>query len=314
VIFVDLSKQDVFEYMENLYTELNERDNGYYPSNHDDFVRKSAVEKFGLPAEEIANIYDKYTKQVAKLKAIKMGRMSKKQILREMEAIVNENKEFPVKADNPESLPKIKPHLDELFESYFGLAEKIGQNGWTIPMIMGFSDLDILAQSNQEKEDFNNYFCDFYFRRKNTNFKLMIKHIGTALPGDSTKKLFAQCVENFMMENYLITVNSLVSVLEGVLASCESNKNNIWMMKVCKDQLEKVKNDKKQIRQIVWTSFANFIILLYTKSDFATEEPSDINRHWLLHGRTSTDWGKEDCLRLFNAIYTIISLLKFEGR
>lgn len=311
---MDLSKQDVFEYMENLYTELKERDKGYYPSRHDNFVKESAAEEFNLPTEEIAKIYDKYTKQAASLYIKKKGRMSKEQLLREMTAIVNENKENPFKIDNSESLPKVKSHLEEIFESYIGLAEIIGQNGWTIPMIMGFNDLDTLSQRTQTKEDFDNYFNDFYLRRKNVNFKLMVKHIGLALPSETTKKLFAQCVENFINENYLITVNSLVTLLEGVLSSCESNKNNIWMMKICKDQIEKVKIDKKQIRQIVWTSFANFITLLYTKSDFANEEPSNINRHWLLHGRTEGDWGKEDCLRLFNAIYTIISLKKFEGR
>ena len=305
---------EIFEYMENLFIEMKKADGGYFPSKHDEKVFDATACKYGMTIEKVGELYSRCKNYSSGVYLKKKGRMSKQERLREMAAIMNENKESPFVIDNPETLPVLKSDLQEIFDEYILLAEKIGQNGWTIPMVMKFSDLDSAKSGTHTKKELDALFLNFYFGKSGANFKLLVKHINNSVFIGSRKELFNQCVENFYSGNYLITINCLASILEGVLSSCDSDKTNIRMMKICREQLEKVERENKQIKKLVWTSFSNFITLLYTKSEFDKAEPLNVNRHWLLHGRTSVAWEKEDCLRLFNAIYTIVSLMKFQGR
>ena len=48
--------------------------------------------------------------------------------------------------------------------------------------------------------------------------------------------------------------------------------------------------------------------LVFEKSDFSQTEPNEINRHWLVHGRTSKVGDKLHCIRLINALSTLSNL------
>lgn len=41
------------------------------------------------------------------------------------------------------------------------------------------------------------------------------------------------------------------------------------------------------------------------KSDFTKEEPLEINRHWIEHGRTEKIYTKMDCIKVINALSTL---------
>ena len=56
-------------------------------------------------------------------------------------------------------------------------------------------------------------------------------------------------------------------------------------------------------------SYDKFIRKLYQKTDFTTEEPDNINRHWLLHGRSAFEIEELDCIRLFNAVQSLCMIV-----
>jgi len=46
-----------------------------------------------------------------------------------------------------------------------------------------------------------------------------------------------------------------------------------------------------------WSALATFIGKLYEPSDFSKGRPPLLNRHWILHGRDSTQWTVADAHR-----------------
>ncbi len=57
---------------------------------------------------------------------------------------------------------------------------------------------------------------------------------------------------------------------------------------------------------VTWMSVVTFFEHLFANSDFDSTAPTFINRHWVLHGRSATDWTAADALKLVNSLATLI--------
>lgn len=142
----------------------------------------------------------------------------------------------------------------------------------------------------------------------------MVKLVKNSSIRTTQKELFDQCLESFTRKNYQICITALITILEGLLSEFGDDKKDIKMIRICRFQMDQTKTDKKIINHLVWVSFYYFIKELYDKSEFDKSEPDRLNRHWILHGRSDKQVGEEDCLRLFNAIYSLITMLKYEDK
>src|SRR4051794_24301786 len=68
----------VYEFVENLFSELVQKDGGYYPSKHDPEVFQKSSEKFNEPEEEILRIYNSFGTIIAGKEVQKLNKLSKK--------------------------------------------------------------------------------------------------------------------------------------------------------------------------------------------------------------------------------------------
>lgn len=303
---MDINKWLIYEYCENLYDKYSKDDGGYYPSKHDKKVFEEASKHFDISLDKVKKIYNDMSKISANKWIKKKGKISKDDSLKYLSDIVKNNRDLPFyKLEGP---PKenIENGTKIINEEYLKISEHIGKLGWSIPFIMGLNELEKLKNSEKVEDSIDEFFIGFYNDR---NLKLMVKHINKSNINCTLKTLFNQCIENYNKSNYLICLSSSITILEGVLSQFSTDKKDIRMIKVCRENMESTKESNKLIKHLVWVSFYNFINKLYEKSSFDSDEPNVINRHWLLHGRTQTDWGKSDCLRVFNAIYTVVNLL-----
>lgn len=306
----------IYEFIENKYSELRNRDGGYYATKHDQEVFKEASIKFNMSIGELGKIYNRFQdistrKQIDKLNKLPKALRDKKR-LEMMGDILKNNRDLAFYELEGDPVNPIKSGLTIINEEYRELAKKIGENGWTLPMIMGLSKFEKLFAASNSGEDvsiYDNFFNEFY---NSKNLKLMIKHINNSPIIDIRKQLFNDCVEAYENKKYLLCINSLVPILEGILSEFDDDKTNIRMMKVCKKNVDDTERENKLIVNLAWISFYSFISILYKQSKFDDNEPTLVNRHWILHGRTEREYGKEDCLRLFNAIYTIVAILKYK--
>ena len=100
------------------------------------------------------------------------------------------------------------------------------------------------------------------------------------------KELVRQCWDAFQGKLYAVCATSLLSVIEGVLSEFGDDKRDVRMMKICQYHVDNFPANGSTIEKHVWISYNTFIRKLYEKSDFNSDEPDVINRHWLLHGRS----------------------------
>ncbi|MBZ9622944.1 hypothetical protein G9F71_008760 [Clostridium sp. FP2] len=303
----------IYEFIENLYEELSRKDDGYHPSTHDVEVFKKASVEFNKSEEELKVVYDSFQSIVTGKVTDKINKLPKdKREERTMELLKNimkNNRDLPYHELEGAASEPIKSGLDTINEEYKSIAGDIGKNGWTIPMNMGLGELDKLRGVDKNIKVYDDLFLDYYNTPK---IKLITKHVNASSIGKNQKELFNNAIDAYVEGKYLLCVTVLIPVLEGVLSSFGDDKTDIRMMKVCRTNMDLTEKENKIITHLVWISFFNFISSLYEKSHFDKDEPTILNRHWILHGRTNTEWKAEDCLRLFNAVHSLVTMMAFD--
>ncbi|RNB82109.1 hypothetical protein EDM59_21100 [Brevibacillus nitrificans] len=212
------------------------------------------------------------------------------------------------------SLKNIKlniPKVEFDYEAFYKASENIGKWGWTVPFSFTLYQIRFFENDNLTKEDIDTFFEIYY--SEDDNFDRMINAILNINDIHQWHEAIKQSVYAHKNMMFILSVSTLIPVLEGILSTFESDKTNIRMMKVCKEMLDTT-NDNSMIDKIMWTSCFNFISALYQKSDFSGKEPELVNRHWILHGRTAFNNSEIDSLRIFNAIETVSNIVKYHNK
>lgn len=302
----------VFQFIENKYDELESKDGGYYPSCHDKLVFEMAAIEFDITPSKAEKKYLEYKELEAQLVVKKLNRLpkalKKKREMEMLSNIVKNNRDLPYAELEGPATETIKSGLIMIRDEYKAIVDSSGNNGWSIPMSIKFNKLEALRGKEKNAEVFDAFFIKYY---EDKNFELLVKHVNNSRINEVQKGLFNDCVEVYKSGKNLLCINGLMPILEGVLSQFGEDPKDIRMMKICRDNMDKTENESKLINHLVWVSCYSFVSKLYEKSDFTSDEPTILNRHWILHGRTNSEWKPEDCLRLFNAIYTIASLLRY---
>ena len=132
------------------------------------------------------------------------------------------------------------------------------------------------------------------------------------------KRRFIQAVEAYRMEAYDISAVALLSILDGLLATCSGENPRITSMPThAKKILEKLElgdriNNDEYARLVLFMTFNSTIELLTRPVHFDEDEPKELNRHWIMHGRSRRVITQLDCIKLMNCIYGTIIIDKLE--
>jgi len=309
----EFEKGLIFEYMESLYDELERIDGQYLPhSKHDKHVKEATMTKFNISAEKVDEIYDVFSQKAAKRQVEAINKlpmqMRKEKSLELLSDILKNNGDAPWRQIEGAPKNKLKSSLDLLYEEYIDIAETIGEFGWSIPMSMGLSKIDNLKGIELNEGNINILFEKFYDDKQ---LKESSKHILKSNINEHLKSVFVECIEIFNMGKYIASTTTLLTVLEGVLSDFGDDQTDTRMKRICKFQMDKTKLDNKIINHLIWVSIYKFIDELYSKSKFNQNEPRQINRHWILHGRTKREVGRIDAIRIVNAIHSLITIEKY---
>ncbi|RAI84426.1 hypothetical protein DET54_1254 [Paenibacillus pabuli] len=208
---------------------------------------------------------------------------------------------------NKIEIPKILINTDD---RYFLAAENLGKKGWTIPFSFTPRQIAFFEDLSLSNEIIDNFFLEYYLEEDNFNRLLtMIYDVQLLAQWHPAIK---QCEIAHRNELYILSISTLIPILEGVLSKFEDDKNNIRMIRVCKEKLEESVAMNSGVQTIMWTSCLHFVTTLYSKSDFSEPKPQLINRHWILHGRTEIVNSEVESIRLFNTLETIANIIYFQ--
>ena len=178
--------------------------------------------------------------------------------------------------------------------------KKLANLGWTIPLWAPINFIYNLA--NCKSKDINRFFVNEYTRKNNERFRIMFKNYKERVILKEYIIYLYQCRYSYYRKKYLVTVPALFCIIEGLLADIGNTKT----------KLEKVQNitefkykKSKSFSRLIWLSIHEFIRNLFEYHSFSGKKPSNINRHWLFHGRDFRKFSQADCLKLFQTIDVI---------
>ena len=127
--------------------------------------------------------------------------------------------------------------------------------------------------------------------------------------------LFDQSVAAFLNGQLDLAVTGFTSIIDGLLSDTSGNQTtriatraNAIIEKL--EENETVDSDEYALMILLFT-FEKTMELFSASSDFKGEEPKELNRHWIMHGRSRRRKTKLDCVKLVNFIYGILLIDEF---
>ena len=122
--------------------------------------------------------------------------------------------------------------------------------------------------------------------------------------------LFAQSILAYSEGKYDLAVLGLLSVIDGLLTDVSEN-DTTSIFKRTESIIKRAENneilDANEVALIMLSiTFQKTVEIISAKSDFSKGEPNNLNRHWIMHGRSRHKKTKLDCVKLINFIYGIL--------
>lgn len=208
------------------------------------------------------------------------------------------------------------PALDELsagFDKYQSNVLALAEAGWTLPDWIEVGQIsELAAKSPQEIDDFmtKRFMAEDAQNLRKLHWGLLER---TSL--SRWHLLITEIVDSIREGRHRVAIPATVTIMEGFIANALlaislTGANNTSPVKA----LTKAGWHKEDTyNAFFWNSGMLFLKKLFENSDFTDEQPTFVNRHWILHGRSSVDWTAADALRLINSLITIHFLFETVG-
>lgn len=239
-----------------------------------------------------------------------------------------------------EFLDSIKPTTEEKMPSYKELIEfiyEMGKQGIiiidkiikedalqiTYTAFQIFADDDCYQWMQREfpeltKEEFQKYakkflYTELYQMHDRKYYECLKEDItNNSHIKESMKEYIQQCIFSLEHNQYFSCACGLLAIIEGMLAEGAQSANTKLL-----SLLSRVEENASQAhdieRNLAIANIKGYIETLTIKSDFQSGvEPLDLNRHWLLHGRSQKVIDEGDCLVLLTVLSIILEILSQE--
>ena len=132
------------------------------------------------------------------------------------------------------------------------------------------------------------------------------------------KKLFKQSVKAFMNCDNELALFGFIAIIDGLLSDVSKNSTTGIFKRI--DPILK----KLEEREVIGNDEYAELVFLMTFRDtmesfsknitFESKEPKNLNRHWIMHGRSRRRKTRLDCIKMIRFIYSIILLDKFSQK
>lgn len=128
--------------------------------------------------------------------------------------------------------------------------------------------------------------------------------------------LFQQAIDALNEDRYYnLVILGLTAVLDNVLSENSGQIKNVNIKTRCEAIIHKIEekgtivlDEMEEKDFLLFTSYPKVIEMFGQDSDFQDIEPTRLNRHWIMHGRTHRDYTKLDCIKILNMIYGTIRM------
>lgn len=207
----------------------------------------------------------------------------------------------------------LTPHWDELrwagvpSQSHRHQVVRLAELGWTNPVWIRADAVTMFRLYRDDEID--QFFVTAYLGSDGTEKELenvqqrLLSSGGLSQWRSLLVEVF-ECLEN---GRYAVTVPPLLTVLEGFTmeALVHEQKASKRSTKVAASIKNAQWHGEESFTSLMWMSIVIFLDRLFANAPFDSPIPGFINRHWILHGRSGTEWTAADALKLLNALDTL---------
>lgn len=122
--------------------------------------------------------------------------------------------------------------------------------------------------------------------------------------------LYDQTIDSYHNKHYNLAVVGITALIDGVLAKTFSNPKNHKILESGRALVDKFENDellddKEYSLLSLILTFDSMTKSFGGHSDFSKREPTNLNRHWIMHGRAKRKRNRLDCIKLIYYLYAI---------
>lgn len=196
----------------------------------------------------------------------------------------------------------------ETYNNWYTANEKLAAEQYVFTDYLSRSFAKQLVDTKCCREEIEHY----YFDEGSKRFNALVNRLST-YPIIKDRPLFLDVLKAYSAKMYHIACLGLFSLLDGLLSEITQDTCTS-----CKKKAERILDDAKEDcldlsmgeRKImnVYTALPIVVASLFGFSDFSQEEPEQLNRNWIVHGRSHRAFEKHDCLKLFMCLEGILMI------
>ena len=118
-----------------------------------------------------------------------------------------------------------------------------------------------------------------------------------------------QIIRAYEYKLYYPCICGAITLAEKLLSNTDRPRD-ITHERLLRAKLEKLYESENKTKEniLLKANITGYIQFLYKSISFSNEEPKDINRNWLLHGRMDRSVSEDDCLNIFLLLDTLVEL------
>lgn len=238
-------------------------------------------------------------------------------IFEAISTIVKQAQENMIKVLEPlykifEQTGEVVSKLIQLHEDVSIVSQEISEKGWFIPVDFELSLRDIVQLKKLTAEELDIYFLQYYTENNQELMYKLLQDIQDKLDREIIsprfKGIMKECIDSYLDGRYLVAIVALCPIVEGILFDIfynvkTKNADKSLMLK----SMEKRIKEQGSSLEFSYLSAYNFIKIIFKFADFSASEPViGLNRHWILHGKSSYELKQIDAIKLFSLINTIL--------
>lgn len=176
---------------------------------------------------------------------------------------------------------------------------------------LNFEFARIINNSNDVENEIKHYYFDNSYEKMNN----LIQRCKDSELLQDYASFFYEIMNSYNNEDYQLACLGLFAIIDGLLTDISNlNKTNYKVrIKTITDKIDKrlpLNQLDRKLLCIYQSINSNEVFnnSILGNADLNKKEPDNLNRHWLLHGRTNKKYTRYDCLKIFLWIEALIIL------
>lgn len=187
-------------------------------------------------------------------------------------------------------------------------AETLGENQYVHWMPLTSQQIDAIISA----DELDDILYDIETANKNEKINSTIEDTIDCNQLQNHQRLYEQAIEAYRRGDYDIAMVGMLAVIDGLLSKYSGSVATGMksrMEQICRNINAgiSVKETEFSVLMLIRT-FSSTIGDLSERVEFSADEPQNLNRHWIMHGRSTRKFTALDCMKLINCIYGILLL------